>query len=392
MGSAWRLGAGVVMLSLVASLAVGVDGAGPARAETSAPWTTCPSTRSGEVVGDPQRALCATMATAIGTQETARDVLVTLPARLRCRVPPADPGGGEVAHDVAGAITGAGASIRLTNRDEANCDTLVSADARGGHTTLYFPRGSLILNFPSDGAFDPNLPIGILTTGPGLDLVALTTPPHRPEIRRERDGGPSPLLSQTGLTLLATHVLEVASNSTNSNTNDHAYAAASFKFYKPSQRDSDPNYDYRELYGTGSAKGGNFFHQLTEARLRNRLVSPPKGQAFVEWRPNGTKELSSGSQDITITLTSVAPGVEASVSHSFTIRPQKYGVLYIDPATRFDFGWTNQFGMGCCDYVGLGGGSEFRYKPANGYAKRVQVRICWSDDLQTTCKWGSEAG
>lgn len=190
-----------------------------------------------------------------------------------------------------------------------------------------------------------------------------------------------PYLSTSGLTLLATHVLEVASNDSNSNTSDHAYAAAAFKFYKPSVKDADRTYDYRELYGTGSAKGGNFFHQLTEARLRNRLVSPPTGQAFVEWAPRGTRELDSGSQTITVTLTSVAPGVEASVGHTFTIRPQKYGPLYIDPSVRFDYGWTNASGLGCCDYVGLGGGSEFRYKPANGYAKRVQVRICWSDDL-----------
>ncbi|HXF36016.1 MAG TPA: hypothetical protein VNO17_02410 [Actinomycetota bacterium] len=277
-------------------------------------------------------------------------------------MPPRDPGSGEVARDDAGAISGAGAGITVTDRDEANCDTLVSADASGGHVTLYFPRGSLVLNFPSDPGYDPALPIGILTTGPGLELPALGAV-ARPTPREGRDAGPSPLLSTTGLTLLATHVLEVASNSTNQNTNDHAYAAASFKFYKPSQRDSDPTYDYRELYGTGSAKGGNFFHQLKEARLRNRLVSPPSGQAFVEWKPTETTQ-PSGSQSITVTLTSVAPGVQASVSHTFTIRPQSYGPLYIDPNTRFDFGWTHQGGMGCCDYVGLGGGSEFRYKPA----------------------------
>lgn len=166
-----RLGLGLVILSVVASLTSGADDAGPARAATSESAPTCPSTRSREIVGDPQRALCATMATAIGTQQTAGAVLATLPARLRCRIPPADPGGGEVARDDAGAVTGVGAGITLTDRDEANCDTLVSADATGGHVTLYFPRGSLVLNFPSDGGFDPSLPIGILTTGPGLELV-----------------------------------------------------------------------------------------------------------------------------------------------------------------------------------------------------------------------------
>ncbi len=163
----------LAILSLLAALTVGADG--QAAAGTSAPGThtTCPSTTSTEVVGDVGRALCATAATAIGTQETARGAVAALPARLRCRVPPVDPGSGEVARDDAGAITGAGAGITVTDRDEANCDTLVSADASGGHVTLYFPRGSLVLNFPSDPGYDPTLPIGILTTGPGLELPAL---------------------------------------------------------------------------------------------------------------------------------------------------------------------------------------------------------------------------
>ncbi|GIU99488.1 MAG: hypothetical protein KatS3mg014_1104 [Actinomycetota bacterium] len=144
----------------------------------------------------------------------------------------------------------------------------------------------------------------------------------RAESRLLQGGGdPVPYLSTSGLTLLATHVLEVASNDTDSNGSDDAYAAVAFKFYEPSARDSDRTYDDRELYGTGSAHGGNWLRRLTEARLRNRLVSPPGGQTFVEWAPRATKTLDSGSQTITVTLTSVAPGIRASVSHPFTIRP-----------------------------------------------------------------------
>jgi hypothetical protein len=83
-----------------------------------------------------------------------------------------DPGSGEVARRDDGSVTGAAASISLTDRDETNCDTLVSAGSSGDHVTLYFPRGSLALNFPSDATYDPSLPTGILTTGPGVELVA----------------------------------------------------------------------------------------------------------------------------------------------------------------------------------------------------------------------------
>jgi hypothetical protein len=140
--------------------------------ETQAGAGICPPTRSWQVVGD-ARALCATAATAIGTQATAANAVRALPSRLRCRVPPADPGMGEVARGDDGSVTGAGVGLSVTQRDETNCDTLVSAGASGEHLTLYFPRGSLRLNFPSDETYDPSLPTGILTTGPGLELLGL---------------------------------------------------------------------------------------------------------------------------------------------------------------------------------------------------------------------------
>lgn len=169
------LRAGIAILPILAVLAADPGGRPAAGMGVVGAATTCPSSRSTEVVSDPERAVCATMATAIGTQGTARGLMAALPARLRCRIPPVDPGAGEVARDEAGTITGAGAGITVTDRDEANCDTLVSADVSGGHVTLYFPRGSLVLNFPSHQDYDPTLPSGILTTGPGLELLALGT-------------------------------------------------------------------------------------------------------------------------------------------------------------------------------------------------------------------------
>ncbi|GBC86770.1 hypothetical protein HRbin12_00769 [bacterium HR12] len=153
--------------ALVGWLAVTPPSPAPAGEGPLAP-EVCPPTASDLVVGD-ARALCATVATAIGTQATAARAVRALPLRLRCRVPPTDPGDGEVARAEDGRVIGVGASISATERDETNCDTLVSAGSSGGHLTLYFPRGSLILNFPSDATYDPTMPIGILTTTPVLE-------------------------------------------------------------------------------------------------------------------------------------------------------------------------------------------------------------------------------
>lgn len=277
MGLARRAATGACAALVGGWLALAPSAPAPAEEVLIAP-EVCPPTASDLIVGD-ARGLCATAATAIGTQATAAGAVRALPSRLRCRVPPGDPGSGEVARGDDGRVTGAGASILLTERDERNCDTLVSAGASGSHQTLYFPRGSLRLNFPSDATYDPTLPIGILTTGPGVELMTLRSGSHL--LQRGRDL--VPYLSTSGLTLLATHVLEVASNDTNSNESDDAYAAVAFRFYKPSARDSDRTYDYRELYGTGSAHGGNLLRRLTEARLRNRLVSPPSGPRPGKW-------------------------------------------------------------------------------------------------------------
>jgi hypothetical protein len=285
--------------------------------------------------------------------------------------------------DETSKADGLQAGLRTSDQDEQNCDEYVSAGTDGEYLAAYYPRGSLVVNSPGTASYDPSLPIGVLS----IDQVPQSSSSTR-----------LPAISHPGFELVASSVLEVASNANNNDGPDAAWAAVAFKFYKPRNGDADPNFNYRTLFASGSTHGGNSDHLLYESRLRNRInVSGPATQELIGWKPTSTRNISGTTDTFTITLTSGAPGVTASASETITVWKDSYGPFFIDPDTRFDWGYSHSNpGKGCggspCDYIGHAGGSEFKYRPADGYAKRVQVRICWDSTnifVGSECEWGS---
>ncbi|HXF73969.1 MAG TPA: hypothetical protein VNO79_15335 [Actinomycetota bacterium] len=64
----------------------------------------------------------------------------------------------------------------------------------------------------------------------------------------------------------------------------------SFKLYKLTAGESDPNYDYRIRYDTGSGHGGNLAHYLDDVVQRNRLAKPNMTfTAGSPWIPTGRR-------------------------------------------------------------------------------------------------------
>lgn len=340
----------------------------------------CPGLGSTVVFAD-ARMYCATAATALGTQETAASALRRLRSRyprlpaLLCRVPPTDPVSVEIPRVSGRGAEGIGIGVEGTEADEDDCDIVAGAGAGGEHVTLYFPRFSTFLNQPGVDGFDPSLPVGILTSLPTVGG----------QLRAAPSSWRQPRLSTSGLTLISQATLQVSSNSDNSNTDGAAFAAASFKFYKLTAGESDPNYDYRIMYDTGSGHGGNLTHYLDDVVQRNRLTKP--NMTFTAWEPLDTYTTTDPSRQITLTITTEAPGSSASVSHTFTFLKDKYGPRYFDRYTRFDYGWDGR--IGCCDYTGFAGGSEFKYPQGGSYGKRWQLQICWNwaSGGNHTCKW-----
>lgn len=73
--------------------------------------------------------------------------------------------------------------------------------------------------------------------------------------------------------------------------------------------------------------------------------------------------------------------------------PDTYGPEHVDLRSRIDWGYLHSgLGLPCCNYTGLGGGTEHQFNAKNGFSENVQVLICWTD-IQNgnldNCQWGS---
>lgn len=346
---------------------------------------TCPPTTDNQRYDDP-RDSCATRANELGEQEypppgkrSSNNAQTSGPGvQTTCTQYAQNPEVDTSIDPQSGELDGLSLSVEFPSAHEptANppCDVIASVKPDGTVLVQYYPFNSLTLNFPGDEDYQTTLPTGILVNGspPG------GRPNHAP--RQEEGEGPGIQLSTSGLSVLGTRVLVAGSHPDSIDDPNHAYMVASLKTYRYTNPDSDPNWNYRVVYSTGSAHGGNSTHHITWAEHRNALKNMPSGYLPTEWEPTSTEELGSGSERLTVTLSVTAPGVSGSASHTFTIYPALYGPFEVKPNINlFAHGWRGDKVCGGtpCQWIGAGGGSEFKYAQGGSYTLYKQIRICW---------------
>lgn len=149
--------------------------------------------------------------------------------------------------------------------------------------------------------------------------------------------------------------------------------------YKPSVNDGDPTYNYRVAWWTGSSRA-KCCNDLK--RIRDKFWAPagaPSGQQIIKWAPSGTSN-PSACNTRTVTVSASYQGVGASVSSSHSRCPDRFGPDAVS-GNRFDFGWWGERDRNW--WVGMAGGLEFRFKPANGYKYKATFdhRYCTPDWL-----------
>jgi hypothetical protein len=322
------------------------------------PALVCDAPELAVAHGDVRDRVCASRLTAIGP-----------------------PGNGVPGMSLIRGREAAAGSLELSvpaGAESSTSDTFVAAAGNGQATAQHFPAGSLVGNFPDSDTFDASLPIGILTL-PAAQAAALRSAPSSP--------GPSfgalrRLLSaraSSGLTYIggSTICLQVSSNDDNSNTTGAAFYATCWDRYKPTNGDNSSTYNYRVVWSSsGSAHGGNFSHHLDTARNK---INYGSNNNLIKWRPDD----STGYSDpitITVGLTLIGNGVSGSISSTFKIYPDRYGIQYIDlPSDQYWFGWQGDKGCGggSCDYIGIRGGSEEQYLQSGSVSYTVAVYIHW---------------
>jgi hypothetical protein len=241
-------------------------------------------------------------------------------------------------------------------------DHLFVAGGSGQVYAMTFPRDTLMANFPSDAAFRPDLPVGILRKDAfqpaGKAVLSV------------------PELSSSGLVQTGSNCGQLSSNSDNSNTTGAAFYAACYRYYKPSNGDGSPQYKWRQMFSTGSAHGGNFNHHLTLTANNTQTLSTG---ILDDWRPNGTTT-PSACVDKTISWGISGNGFSATVSDTFTICPDAFGPQGIDqPTGVFKYGWNGSKGCGggTCSYIGTSGGYQSKVPQNDTWVHQEVMGIAW---------------
>lgn len=334
-------------LALVASLAL----ATPVTAGQAPPPLACGSVTAPASFGDIRDQVCATVSNALSRSAAAGSVGVANSAR-------------------AGSAT---VSIEIPASEETPEnpeDSLYLANLDGSVTVLRFPANSLRNNFPGNEDYDPALPIGMLTLSPG----ALTS-----ESRISHLPAPRPMLSASGLSQEWSNCLWFSSDGSSQTVNTASQINVCWRRYKPTNGDSDPNFNYRVVFSNGSAHGGNTMHKMKTADATTDMGT---GGNITDWSPTSTKSVAS-EQSYTVTLGVSGPGYSGSVSHTFTLYPTLYGLREINTNTDlFKHGWVGSKSCeevgGSCKYEGLGGGIQFKYSQGSSLPSMVySVHMTW---------------
>jgi hypothetical protein len=258
--------------------------------------------------------------------------------------------------------------VVVLNPSGLPADTFTVANPTGS-TVLSFPANSLFDNFPGHESYNPDLPIGILVQSTEASALMASPSGSRPDHRL--------YLSSSGVSQTGSDCGQLSSNSNNSNTTDAAFYAVCYRYYKPSGGDSSPDFKWRQLFSTGSAHGGNSSHHLLATYNRTQVLDTGN---LDDWKPSGSKSYSSCTtrQD---SLSIVGPGFSVTISDTYDICPDKYGLQFLDlPTDKFWYGWNGDKGCGggSCDYIGNAG----------GYSAKIPENDTWSHSQVMGISWG----
>lgn len=330
---------------------------------------TCDPPGSSVARGDIRDQVCATALTASGPRITASAI-------------------SGVAVSLSTTPSGVtNLSVSVPNLpDNATNDELVGAGGNGATTVQAFPPSSLVANFPGNDTYNSSLPIGILTLPPSqasawhVGPSGVTSSARSPSDRTVASRAPAaaPSTSTSGLTCIcATVCAQASSNSDGSNTTGAAFFATCWDRYKFS--DSSNTYNYRLVWSSsGSAHGGNFSHHLDQAQ--NQTDYEGSSNNLTNWSPDQSQPYSS-CQQVTVGLGLTGAGVNASISSTFNVCPDRFGIQFVDlPSDRYYFGWEGNKGCGggSCDYIGIAGGSEDQILSGSLISYNNFAHIAWS--------------
>ncbi len=238
-----------------------------------------------------------------------------------------------------------------TGDSESDHDTLVTSDGTGE-----YPAGSLFPNFPGEAGYDSSMPTGFL-------------------VEPDSDTAPDAV---SGLTAISgsKRCGQVSSNSDNSNSGTAAFYATCSNRYKPNNPPGGSTIYRVVWFQSGSAHGGDWLHHLMTASARDHVLA---SYGLDVWSPDDSQPYSDPTT-ITATLSADIPGGSASISQTFRVYPDKFGVQYLSiPGSRYYYGWDGDKGCGggSCQYIGIHGGFQFSY--IGTYPDYNQwVHISWS--------------
>jgi hypothetical protein len=111
------------------------------------------------------------------------------------------------------------------------------------------------------------------------------------------------------------------------------------------------------VYVTGSTHGGNWAHNLT---LSDVSLDGANNNLLDDCAPTQTKDNYSDGFNLTVTLQFAPLGVGGSASHTFTLWGDPFGPrgFGAEGSNFYKWGWRGH--KGCCDYIGIGGGANFK--------------------------------
>lgn len=264
------------------------------------------------------------------------------------------------------ALTLGEASVPATGFTESqDADTYTTNNGDGTITAAEYELGTLVLNTPTDGDFDPTLPVGVVA----LDETVARSRLNARVSRVSPDA--APLDVGGGLTIVGSGCSTVWSGTPHDSSNAKMDLCAAW--YKPTDGDGDPDKNYRVIATNSTSRGGNGAHVLEQATTRNEIT---QGNVCCDWSPNDCCIHPDGGTTVHWSINLTPGGLGGTVSGDYTFWPDTFGLRYFDlPSDKVNYGWRG--GAQCCQLFGGDGGVDFSYNQGGNYSFNTVPFIQW---------------